>query len=366
VKRRGLPQHVSEFQDRHGKWRIRGRRKGFPTIYFKAAPGTEEFENEYRAWRDGADRPEMGITRARTGSVSDVIARYYRSTLWAGLAPLSQSSRRNILEKFRLDHGDKPIASIQREHVKRIIEDRSRDEAGNATPAAGKNLLKMIRALMHLAIDCGMRKDDPTVGIKGVRTTSAGVHTWTEEEIAAFEAKHPIGSRARLAHALLLDTGQRRGDVVTMGWQHIRGGRIHLRQHKTGAMLAIAIHPDLKAALEGTSRDNFTFLVTALGKPFSPAGFGNWFRECVTAAGLPMRCSAHGLRKAAARRLAEAGCSASQIAAVTGHRSLSEVERYTRAASQVTMADAAIGAVTRPEHEQELANPEAQLAKTAK
>ena len=83
-------------------------------------------------------------------------------------------------------------------------------------------------------------------------------------------------------------------------------------------------------------------LATGRGKPFSTAGFGNWMAHKIAEAGLPERCVTHGLRKAAARRLAEAGCTPHQIMAVTGHRSLSEVENYTRAARQKELAAAAI------------------------
>ncbi|MDE0944982.1 MAG: tyrosine-type recombinase/integrase, partial [Alphaproteobacteria bacterium] len=143
-----------------------------------------------------------------------------------------------------------------------------------------------------------------------------------------FEAEHPLDSKPRLALALLLYTGQRRSDVVGMGRQHVRDSRIQLRQVKTGTALAVSIHPNLQAVLDAHSVDNLTFLVTEFGKPFTAAGFGNWFRKQAIAAGLPDVCRSHGLRKAAARRLAEAGCTAPQIASVTGHKSLSEVERY--------------------------------------
>jgi integrase len=53
------------------------------------------------------------------------------------------------------------------------------------------------------------------------------------------------------------------------------------------------------------------------------------------------------LRKAAARRLAEAGCSANVIAAVTGHKSLREVARYTAAADQLRLARQGIDAMGR-------------------
>jgi site-specific recombinase XerD len=83
-------------------------------------------------------------------------------------------------------------------------------------------------------------------------------------------------------------------------------------------------------------------LVTASGKPFSPAGFGNWFRQVCDEAGLPGKCAAHGLRKAAARRLAEAGCTAHQIMSITGHKTLREVTRYTESADRRGLAVAAM------------------------
>jgi integrase len=125
-----------------------------------------------------------------------------------------------------------------------------------------------------------------------------------------------------------------------MGWQHVRDGYLHVRQQKTGVELDIPIPPALQAVLGETPKTNLTFLMTQFEKPFEPAGFGNWFREVCNKAGLP-NCSAHGLRKAAARRLADYGCTTHEIAAITGHASLREVQRYTRGADQKPLATAA-------------------------
>jgi integrase len=351
--RNGLPRYVSEFRDRHGKWRYVARRRGWPTIYLKAAPHSEAFMAEYRAWRDNAPRT-AGEARTVAGSVADVVARYYRSTDYVGLAPSTKMMVRNILERFREEHGEKSFVRLDRAAVQRMVDGKA--------PDAGRNFLKRLRALARVAISGSLRTDDPTLGVRTIRRKSDGFHSTTEAEILAFEAKHPLGTRARLAHDLLLYTGQRRGDVVRLGPQHVREGRICLKQAKTGAALAIPIHPALKASIEATRSGHLTFLVTAGGKPFSPAGFGNWFRECCDEAGLP-DCSAHGLRKAAARRLAEAGCSASQIAAITGHASLAEVSRYVRGAEQVRLADQAMARmITNREHE--VSNPDARLDKS--
>jgi integrase len=149
--------------------------------------------------------------------------------------------------------------------------------------------------------------------------------------------------------ALLLYTAQRRGDIVRMGPQHVRTGMITVRAQKTsrttGKTLLIPIHPALAELLAATPARHLTFLTTKTGAPFSAAGFGNKVREWCDEAGLP-DCTAHGLRKAQCRRLAEAGCSEHEIAAISGHESLSEIRTYTRAAEQTRMAKSAMETVT--------------------
>jgi integrase len=108
---------------------------------------------------------------------------------------------------------------------------------------------------------------------------------------------HKTDTKARLAFALLLHTGQRRSDVVKMGRPHIKQGRLMVRQTKTGASVSIPINMELQSALNAMPGDNLTLLLTEFGKPFTSNGFGNWFRARCDEAGLP-QCSAHGLRKA--------------------------------------------------------------------
>ena len=93
--------------------------------------------------------------------------------------------------------------------------------------------------------------------------------------------------------------------------------------------------------LDATPSDHLTFLTTRFGRPFEASTFSHWFRDQCDKAELP-HCSAHGLRKAAARRLAEAGCAPHEIGAITGHASLAELVRYTRAADQRRLAEAAM------------------------
>lgn len=204
----------------------------------------------------------------------------------------------------------------------------------------------ILQILCRFAVDNEWRRDDPTIGIRPLRAKVEGFVSWSEEDIAAFETRWAVGTRQRLAMALLLYTGQRRSDVVGMGRQHVTGDAIRVVQSKTGAALVIPMHRELREVLKDTPRTNLTFLITNLGEPFTAAGFGNWFRDACDGAGLKGR-SAHGLRKAAARRLAEAGCSALQIGAITGHKTLKEISRYTAAADQERMARDAFDKLTR-------------------
>jgi len=292
----------------------------------------------------------IGAGRTVAGTVNALIVTYldpHSSSPFKTGAPETQRTRRNILENFREAHGDKPLYSIgsagkrtmllTREHMQRIVNEKS------ATPFAQRNFLNTLRAMFKWAAKEGRIPDDPTLGVTREKAKSIGYKTWSEDHIARFEAKHAIGSKPRLALALLLYTGLRRSDVVKIGPQHIHDGALTIEQGKTEggeeAHLEIPVHPKLRAVIDATPTLGMkSFLVTHFGKPYTAPGFGNWFRDQCNEAGLPKGISAHGLRKATARRLAEIGCTAHQIAAITGHASLSEVQRYTKAADRKRMA----------------------------
>jgi integrase len=338
---RRAPKYVHGFIDRHGKPRFYFRRRGFKKVALPGLPWSPEFMAAYEAALAGQPY-EVGSARTRPGTIRAVALSYFDSVAFRSLKPITQSTYRNIISRFceeadkeGRNHGDKAAATLKREHVVKLMAARA------MKPESANGLRKALRAMMKHAVEIGLRADDPTRDVKAIRVKSDGYHSWTDAEIAQFEERHPKGSRGCLAFALLLHTGQRRSDVVRMGRQHIRDEMLHVRQAKTGAELAIPVHPALGAIIADTPTDHLTFLTTAFGRPFTAAGFGNWFREQCNAAGLS-HCSAHGLRKAAARRLAEAGCTEHEIAAITGHASLREIARYTKGADQKRLAIAAM------------------------
>lgn len=332
-----LLRFVQEFKDRHGKTRRYVRRPGHKRVTLPPDPGSPEFMEAYqRALDPDAPRAEIGAKKTKPGTIDDLVARYYLSSDFTGLRASTQKTYRSIIEPFRAKFGDRRVNAVQREHIKAMLSKRA------ATPTAANNWLKRMRQLMVFAIDAGMRGDDPTFGIKPLRITSPGHPAWTEADIAAFRERHPPGTRGRLALEMGLCTMQRRGDLVRMGRQHLQGGLLCIRQEKTGTTVEIPVLPELQAELDRLPADRLTFLMTDYGKAFTSAGFGNWFRDRSDEAGLPSGYNTHGLRKAGATRGAEAGWTDHEIMAWGGWTSLSEVQRYTRAANRRKMAQAAV------------------------
>jgi integrase len=198
----------------------------------------------------------------------------------------------------------------------------------------------MLRILIRHAIDLGWLKHDPSLGL--ARPKSREIRAWTDTEISKFESTWSIGTKQRLAFALMLYTGQRRSDVHRMTWADVSASSLNVTQQRTNAKLVIPLHSELRAVLAQTQRDHLTILATEFGKPFTVDGFSQWLRAAIAKSGLPLNCQPHGLRKAAGRRLAEAGCTANEIMAVLGHKTLTEAERYTREADQARLATSAV------------------------
>jgi integrase len=309
------------------------RKPGCDRIKLPGLPGSEPFMATYQAALAAAAPPsDIGARRNAPGTIAALVAAYAASDTFRDLADETRRTRWAILRRFGDEHGAKRVALLKREHVEAMLRSKR--------PHPRQNFLKVLRPLLQFAISIGWCRGDPTRELRATVKRGPGFRPWGEEQVQNFRAYHLLGSRARLAFELLLGTAQRRGDVIRMGSQHVRDGLLHVTQSKTGANLAIPILSELQAALDATASGHLTFLVTEHGKPFSAAGFGNWFRDRCNEAGL-QGFSAHGLRHTACARLANAGATGHEIAAWSGHRTLREVSRYTRSADQRTLARAA-------------------------
>ena len=349
-----LPHLVAD-TDRHGNVRYYYRLPGKPKIRIHGEPGSPAFLDQYRRTHAGEIFSKAPLARAVGGSFRWLCTAYYRSAEYGELGTRTAHVRRLILEAIcqsktpkGKDRGDLPFALLQERHIREIRDEKS------ATPEAANGRIKALRHLFAWAKSAGHLDRNPAREVRHLRSGSDGFHTWSEDEVARFEAFYPTGSKARLAFALLRYTGVRRSDAVKLGRGMERDGVLHftitkgaMRKGRPGASapgpkrLALPILPELREIIDATPSGHMTYLVTEHGKPFTAAGFGNKFRDWCDLAGLP-HCSAHGVRKFDAASAAENGATSHQLMSMFGWDSIKQAENYTRKASQTKLAKAAM------------------------
>jgi integrase len=340
--------YLKEDTDRHGNVRIYVRRGGCK-IRIREPKGSPDFARAYAEARDALENPTARkgpgkASAAPAGTLGALAADYFGSPRFKSLDPVSQATRRGIIEDC-LREPRKPgltslMANCPLEYVTAAVVMMLMDRKAGK-PGAANNRKKYLSAMFGWAVRQRIMKANPARDAERASYATEGFHTWTVEEVRQFEARHPVGTKARLALALLLFTGARRGDMVTFGRQHVKDGVLRYvprkTRHKRMTQSEKPILSELAAVIEASPTGDLTFLVTGAGKPFTANGFGNWFRERCNEAGLP-KCSAHGLRKAGATLAAEGGATDRQLMAMFDWSSASQATVYTAAADRKRLA----------------------------
>ena len=329
--------------DRHGNVRVYLRIVGKPKIRLRALPGTEAFELEYRRALQGeiVPAPPRG-RRATPESMRWLAEQYYASAAFTSLGESTRTVRRGILDKVCERCGGFRFADMMPSHVAKL-----RDEKA-ATPAAANALVKALRQLFTWAASpsYGYAARNPARDVPYLASRNpGGFREWSESDVAKYEARHPIGTKARLALDLLLYTGVRRCDLVKLGPQMERGGKLIFTEEKGRAKIVktheLPILPPLRASIDATPSGQLVYLATTFGRAHSVKAFGNWFAKRCREAGLEPGLSAHGLRKCGARRCADAGASEHQIMALFGWTTTKQAALYTRNANRRRLEAAA-------------------------
>jgi integrase len=359
--------YVFDEVDRHGNVRIYFRRQvGQPRIRLRETPGTEAFDKEYqRVFRGETQQTSPARKPTQPTSLRWLCQQYYASAEFQQLAPSTRSVRRGILDRICARQaadgsgefvGDWPYAEMAPADIKKL-----RDEK-RATPDAANNLVKVVRQLFAWACsdDVGLAEANPAREIGSLRSANPdGIRAWTEADAARYEARHPIGTKARLAFDLLVYTGVRRSDVVKLGPQMERwfteslpdgttrdvqklvfteekGRRQQVKSHQ------LPILPALRRSIDASKQQlgHLVYLVTAFGHPHSVKGFGTWFKVRCRQAGLT-DLSAHGLRKLAAQRCAEEGATELELMALFGWINSQQAAVYTKKANRAKLEAAA-------------------------
>jgi integrase len=327
---RPRPPHLQRETSRHGKavWYVRigkGAR-----VRLRADFGTPEFDTEYQAALSGEPRPTRGAPAA--GSLAWLLERYRETTAWSSeLSNATRRQRENIFKHVLETAGGKPFAKVTRAAIEAGRERRA------ATPAQARNYLDAMRGLFRWALKAKHVKLDPTAGVENPkRRKGPGFKMWTEDEMAAYEHRWPIGTKERVWLDVLAYTGLRRGDAVRLGRQHVRGGEASIKTEKNDTAVRLPILPVLAATLAAGPCGEMTFICGAGGRPLTKESFGNQFKDACRAAGVPG--SAHGVRKIAATRAAENGATVAQLEAIFGWHGGAMASHYTKEANRVRLA----------------------------
>lgn len=302
------------------------RRKGRPEIGLPGQPGSREFNETYQA---ALDEKPLPAPKHGAATFAKLIADYYSSVDFQNLKPNSRKAYRIVLDPLSRMHGHRIVKEMARDNARKIIEGVGKPGMANLTRA-------ILAKLMSFAVVNGWRNDNPVTGIKPYKIGTR--HTWTDEQLTAYEKRWPIGTQERLDFASLFYSNQRGGDVVKLLRPARKAKSIKLVQEKTGTELIIPIHPEWRRIINKTPSRGLSLIGDARGRPIKRPMLTLRIAKAAKAAGLPPECKAHGLRKALMRRLAERGKTSKQIAAMSGHKTLREIERYTEAASQARLA----------------------------
>lgn len=333
---RPRPPHLHRETTRHGRtvWYVRvgrGRR-----VRIKSELGTPEFDIEYGAAVSGRSAPKKGAPAS--GTLAWLVARYRETTAWQGLSVATRRQRENIFIHVLESAGTQPFTRIDRAKIEAGRERRA------ATPFQARHFLDAMRGLFRWARGAGLVRADPTAEVANPAKPkgSSGFRPWNEEDVASYQGRWPLGTRQRVWLDVLLYTGLRRGDAVRLGRQHVRDGVATIKTEKSGFTVEVTlpILPVLAATLKAGPCGDLTYIVGASGQALSKESFGNEFRIACNAAGVPG--SAHGVRKIAATRAANAGATVAQLEALFGWQGGHMASLYTKSADRRRLAVAAI------------------------
>lgn len=339
--------------DRHGNVRVYFRR-GKTKIRLRDPVGSPAFAERYAkllAEYETGTLPSAN-TKATDKTLGGLVRKYEMSVEFKELDLTTQATRRRLngrmLEEPIFKGAKETYAAFPLDRITvqalEVLRDRKRQSKG-----AANDRVKALRAMFKWAREKQVIPTNPALDLHKLKVVSEGWHTWTVEEVATFEARHPVGTMANLALRLMLYTGARRSDAVRLGRQHIKAGEVRWQVYKNRnrkpVEIIVPLLAPLREALDRTQTGDLVFLVSGLGKAFASGdAFGNWFRDRCLEAGLP-HCSPHGLRKAGATLAAEAGATAHQLMSMFGWANLAEAERYTKAAERRHMAAAGMGKI---------------------
>ncbi len=278
---------------------------------------------EHARWQD---RPPNTPT-PKCGTFAWAVDMYMASPKYSELAPSTQKARAAILRRYIEVQGERPLSTITAETIETALYAKGGHSAVNE--------LKALKPVFAHLYKLRFIPKNPTAGVDIEKPKIKGFPTADAVDIQRYQTRWETGTLERLIFDLALYTGAARADLVRLSRRNVQNKILSFKRQKTGASAEVPLTAELRRVIAQTPDIAPAFILSVRGKPFTPEGLGNLFRQAALEAGMVARL--HGLRKAFCVYWAEQGATTHQIAALAGHMSLSEVERYTRAADRTML-----------------------------
>ena len=234
----------------------------------------------------------------------------------------------------------------------RQIADIDRQEVRNwfarlrATPVAADRSMPVLSVIMKEAETMGLRPEgsNPCRGIRRYRRKGRERFLSDDEirhlaaRLKAHEARRP--QQVAVIRLLLL-TGCRKGEILTLQWPDYREGNLHLRDSKTGPRTVWLSEP-ARNILDALGRENRWLFPAARGdRPRSRNWLDPFWRRVRAEAGLD-DLRLHDLRHSHASLALRQGENIVAIGKLLGHRRAETTLKYTHAADAMALEAAEI------------------------
>ena len=329
--------HVTRTFTQHGKRRFRFRKNGV-NCDLPLPWGSPEFVEAYEVALAAAMQRHH-TPNAAGGTLAWLIERYLASPDYARLAPITKKNLRGEMDWLKANAGALDVAQIRVRHVEAAMGKKAGPIAEK--PAAANKVKKLFSRLLSFAVRLELISVNHASRAKTYKTNEAGYHTWSDSEVEAFRARWPSGTLPRFALELSLNTGMARQDMAVATWSQVDGGRFKYTRGKTRQGTSLPILDDLLDEIHLQERRGLLMLTHGTGQSYKSESLGNWFKARCADAGIP-HCNLHGLRKAGATRLAEAGATENEIAAFLAHSNTKQAATYTAAANRNKLTDSGL------------------------
>ena len=269
---------------------------------------------ELDAWRAG----ELDDPSPKENTIPWLTRHYQRSEKYDALAPKTQKGYdecMKVIEAWSARAGHPPISTITPLSVEEFY------KSMGSTPFKANAVIRVLRLLLNRALKFRFIDYNPAAKPE-MKTLPPRHQVWDDAAISAITEAAVMQGRRSIALAIMLGAhlGQRQGDVLRLGWAQYDGEVISLRQRKTKRPISVPVVEQLKHWLDVTPHASTQMVVSEeTNRPYKEDNFRHVFAEIRNGlgfAGLQYR----DLRRTAAVRLAEAGCTAPEIASITGHR----------------------------------------------